>query len=140
MKSDPELSTRSWRTCLHCNCKNFTVKSILFSVDFKEETVEVMSDAFVCDDCGEPLMDSTQMDALRRLTADKYKSTHGLLQSHEIIAIRERLRMPFVEFAELLRITPKELRRYETYFVQPKEIDEAIKKVIYLTEKITIIN
>lgn len=64
---------------------------------------------------------------------------HDLLQSHEIIAIRERLPIPFVEFAKLLGITPKELRRYETYFVQTKEIDETIRKVIYLTEKITII-
>ena len=127
-------------TCLHCNCKKFTTKSILFPVEFNEDTVEVFSDAFVCDDCAEPLMDYMQMDALRRLTADKYRETHGLLQSHEIIAIRERLRMPFVEFAKLLRITPKELRRYETYFVQPKEIDEEIKTVIYLTENITIIN
>lgn len=134
MKSDPELSTRSWRTCLHCNCENFTVKSILFPVDFKEETVEVMSDAFVCDDCGEPLMDSTQMDALRRISADKYRETHGLLQSHEIIAIRERLEMSRELLARFLGILPNELKRYETYFVQSKEIDEGLRKIIYLTE------
>lgn len=115
--------------CLHCDCDRFTVKSILFPVEFKEETVEVFSDAFVCDDCGEPLIDCKQMDALRRITADKYRETHGLLQSHEIIAIRERLEMSRELLARFLGILPNELKRYETYFVQPKEIDEALRKL-----------
>lgn len=115
--------------CLHCDSENFTIKSILFSVDFKGETVEVFSEAFVCHDCGEPLIDSEQMDGLRRVSADKYKSNHGFLQSHEIIAIRERLEMSQKILASLLGILPNELKRYETYFVQQKEIDEALRKL-----------
>lgn len=115
--------------CLHCDSEKFTVKSILFPVEFKEETVEVFSDAFVCDDCGEPLMDCTQMDAIRRVSADKYRSTHGLLQSHEIIAIRERLEMSREILARFLGILPNELKRYETYSVQPKEIDEDLREL-----------
>lgn len=120
---------RGIRKNLHCDGDQFIEKKVLFHPEINDETVEVSSYAHVCMGCGEPLMDCTQMDALRRITADKYKSTHGLLQSHEIRAIRERLRIPFVEFAELLRITPRELRRYETYFVQPKEIDEALREL-----------
>lgn len=120
---------RSWMKCLHCDSEKFTVKSILFPVDFKGETVEVFSEAFVCDDCGEPLMDSEQMDALRIVSSDKYRSTHGLLQSHEIIAIRERLEMSRELLARFLGILSNELKRYETYFVQPKEIDEVLRKL-----------
>lgn len=113
--------------CLHCDSENFTVKSILFPIDFKGETVEVFSEAFICDDCGEPFMDCKQMDSIRRISADKYREMHGLLQSHEIVAIRERLEMSREMLARFLGILPDELKRYETYYVQPKEIEFALR-------------
>lgn len=50
-------------TCLFCESKDFKEKEIPFPI----ENGTVMARAFVCQECGEPLMNSEQMDNLRKL-------------------------------------------------------------------------
>ncbi len=65
--------------CLNCDSRRFDRKTTLFPVELEGKTVEVFSEAFVCSKCGESLMDSTQMNALRKAAADEYRKKHGPL-------------------------------------------------------------
>lgn len=50
--------------CLFCEKKDFTEKKI----PFPTEKGIIMSEAFVCNQCGEPLMNSEQMDNFIKLS------------------------------------------------------------------------
>lgn len=118
-------------TCLHCDGTTFIEKLVAFHPEIKDETVEVLSYAHVCLDCGESLMDCKQLDMLRNKTADAYRKRHGLLTSKEIRDIRKSKTISGLrkELAAVLGVTEKDVRLWETFFVQCKEIDEALRKL-----------
>ena len=113
--------------CLKCNCTKFSTNRVRFCPEIKGEIVEVISPSFVCKKCGETLMNTEQMDLLRRAAADKYRSDRGLLTSGQIVALRKRLKMSQVEFANYLKVGQASIKRWETYFVQDEGQNEHIK-------------
>ena len=62
--------------CVSCTCEKFTEKKVRISSEIKDEIVEVIAYAFVCSACNDTLMDSDQMDFLRKSTVDQYEKTH----------------------------------------------------------------
>lgn len=114
--------------CLHCNGKEFGEFIMDFPVEIMNETIIVETEASVCIQCNEPLMDCEQMDALRLRSVDKYKRIHELLQSHEIQKIAENVD----NLHEILGISMQELKKYKTYYIQPKEIDDALRKILWV--------
>ncbi len=113
--------------CLKCNNTEFSTKKIRFTPELKGETLEVLLPAYVCKECGETLMDSKQMNALRKAAADEYKSNYGLLTSQEIVALRENLGMSQAEFARYLKVGEASIKRWETYYIQDEGQDEHIR-------------
>ena len=113
--------------CLKCNCTEFRTKKIRFSPVLKGEIVEVLLPAYVCNECEEPLMDSKQMNALRKAAADKYRSNHDLLTSQEIVAFRKNFKMSQTEFARHLKVGEASIKRWETYYIQDESQDEHIR-------------
>lgn len=117
--------------CLHCDGTDFVEKLVFFEPEICDETVEVCSYAHVCLDCGEPLMDADQMNRLRRNTADAYRIRHKLLTSREIIFIRKNKTLSGTrkELAAVLDVSEGDIRKWETFYVQPKEIDERLREL-----------
>jgi putative zinc finger/helix-turn-helix YgiT family protein len=113
--------------CLYCDNGQFDKKRIRFPVELKGETLEVLSEAFVCSKCGESQMDSEQMNQLRKISADEYRKKHGLLTSAEISQYRKRLGMSQIQFAEYLNIGEASIKRWETFFIQDKSQDDHIR-------------
>lgn len=113
--------------CLHCENSEFNEKQLSFPVEIKGETIEVISEAFVCNQCGEPLMNSEQMDNLRKVSADAYRKQHGLLTSSEIINFRKQLKMSQIEFAKYLNVGEASIKRWETYYIQDPSQDDHIR-------------
>ncbi len=64
-------------TCLNCDSKNLEIKTIHCPLEIKGKTVEVNAPAFVCTTCQTPLMDTDQMNVLRKASADKYREAHN---------------------------------------------------------------
>ncbi len=58
--------------CIKCGHEKFTEKEVQIKSTIKDEIVEVIAPAFVCCECDETLMNSDQMDFLRKSTMDKY--------------------------------------------------------------------
>lgn len=83
MNKNQSVTNCNHLTCLHCEGKEFGEFIMDFPVEINGETITVESEASVCLQCNEPLMDSEQMDKLRIRSADEYKRIHGLLESHE---------------------------------------------------------
>ncbi len=113
--------------CLHCNSKDFETKKIRFKPKLKGETLDVLSPAYVCTNCGESLMDSKQADGLRNAAADKYRKNHNLQTSKEIIAIRKKFAMSQLEFAKYLKVGEASIKRWETYYIQDASQNEHIR-------------
>ena len=113
--------------CLYCENTNFKEKSVRFNPKVREEEVKVVVPAFVCTKCKKPLMDSNQMDQLRKVSSDKYREKHGLLTSEQIVAHRKRLSMSQRQFADYLRIGIASIKRWETNAIQDASQDEIIR-------------
>jgi YgiT-type zinc finger domain-containing protein len=64
--------------CLNCDSEKFETKNTRFAPEIKGEEVEVIVPAFVCTKCETPLMDTGQMNVLRRCATDKYRKQHNL--------------------------------------------------------------
>jgi putative zinc finger/helix-turn-helix YgiT family protein len=113
--------------CLNCAGKKFTKTRQRFSPEVKGEEVEVVVPTFVCAACKEPLMDTEQMNHLRRAAADQYRRKHQLLTSEEIIRFRTGLGMSQTAFAHYLKVGEASIKRWETYYVQEVVQDEHIR-------------
>lgn len=113
--------------CLHCDSEKFEKKNMRFNPEIKGEEVDVVAPSFVCAQCQTPLMDSAQMNALRRSAADQYRKTHKLLTSQEIIKYRGLLGMSQAAFANYLKVGEASIKRWETYYVQDVVQDDHIR-------------
>lgn len=113
--------------CLQCNSEKFEERKVRFTPEIKGEEVEVVVPAFVCEECGSPLMDAEQMNKLRKVGADSYRRAHHLLTSEEIIRFRMLLGMSQTAFANYLKVGEASIKRWETCFVQDLVQDEHIR-------------
>jgi len=113
--------------CLNCDSEQFESKKIRFNPEIKGEEVEVIVPAFVCTQCQTPFMDGEQMNVLRKNAADKYRTTHNLLTSQQIIKYRAALGMSQAAFANYLKVGEASVKRWETYFVQDVVQDDHIR-------------
>ena len=113
--------------CLQCGGERFGKKKMRFTPEIKGEHVAVSVLTHVCTECSAPLMDSDQMNHLRRAAADQYRRMHQLLTSEEIIKFRQALGMSQIAFANYLKVGEASVKRWETYFVQDEVQDENIR-------------
>jgi putative zinc finger/helix-turn-helix YgiT family protein len=113
--------------CLSCDCEKFETRNNRFTPEVKGEEVEVVAPSFVCTECQTPLMDTIQMNTLRKCAADKYRKLNNLLTSEEIIKFRTMLGMSQSAFANYLKVGEASIKRWETYYVQDAVQDDHIR-------------
>ncbi len=113
--------------CLQCGEERFEKKKMRFTPEIKGEYVAVLVMTHVCTGCNTPLMDSHQMNHLRRAAADQYRRMHQLLTSEEIVKFRQALGMSQTAFANYLKVGEASVKRWETYYVQDVVQDENIR-------------
>jgi putative zinc finger/helix-turn-helix YgiT family protein len=113
--------------CLNCDSEKFEEKNLRLTPEIKGVEVEVVVPTFICAQCKTPLMDTDQMNVLRRAAADKYREMNHLLTSQEIIHFRTTLGMSQVAFANYLKVGEASIKRWETYFVQDVAQDEHMR-------------
>lgn len=113
--------------CLNCEGKDFEEKNFRFTPEVKGVEVEVVTSTFICKKCRTPLMDTEQMNNLRRGAADKYREMNNLLTSQEILHFRSTLGMSQVAFANYLKVGEASVKRWESYFVQDVAQDEHMR-------------
>ncbi len=65
--------------CLECESTDFEKREMRFSPEIKGEKIDVIVPSFVCEKCGSTLMDTQQMNGLRRESADQYRRSKKLL-------------------------------------------------------------
>lgn len=113
--------------CLKCSNEKFEIERARFTPEIKNQLMEVEVPCFVCKECGATLMDSSQMNALRRAAADRYRELNQLLTSVQIVKYREGLGMSQAAFARYLNVGEASIKRWETYFIQDNSQDDHIK-------------
>ena len=113
--------------CLSCDESKFKTKKVRTEQEFKGETLSVVSEAEVCENCGFEHLTDEQANLLRKKTADEYKRAHGLLTSDEVKSFRDKFGMSQKQFAAYLGVGEAGVKRWETYFVQDKSTDKMIR-------------
>lgn len=113
--------------CLKCNNNQFIEEKVRFTPSVKDEEIEVIVPSMTCTKCHSPLMNTEQMNFLRKTASDKYKELHGLLTSFQIINYREKLEMSQTAFARYLNVGEASIKRWETYYIQDPSQDELIR-------------
>jgi len=113
--------------CLKCGDLIFEIKNLRFNPQIKKQNVEVVVPCNVCQSCNATLMDSEQMNTLRRVAADRYREMNGLLTSKQIVAYREKLGLSQISFARFLNVGEASIKRWETYYIQDNSQDDHIR-------------
>lgn len=113
--------------CLKCSNDEFEIKRSRFDPEIKNQVVEVEVPCFACKKCGATLMDSAQMNILRRAAADRYRELNNLLTAEQIVKYREAMGMSQAAFARYLNVGEASIKRWETYFIQDNSQDDHIK-------------
>jgi putative zinc finger/helix-turn-helix YgiT family protein len=115
--------------CIKCDNETFAEKpNAIIEQEFRGEQIKVKMTASACTKCGWTTITLAQADELRRLTADAYRTKHGLLTSVEIKALRQLLGDKSQrEFAAFLGVGEASVKRWETWLVQDKGNDQLIR-------------
>lgn len=113
--------------CLKCEESNFEVQNVRFDFEIKKQDIEVISSCNVCKNCKSSLMNTEQMNAMRKAAADKYRELNGLLTAPQIIALREKLGMSQISFAQFLNVGVASIKRWETYYIQDESQNDHIR-------------
>lgn len=90
-----------------------TVREIDETYTVKGEDITIKAKVRFCATCGEDIWDE-ELDSQNLLRAyTEYRARHGLLQPHEIRAIREKYKLSQAAFARVLGLGEKSVTRYE---------------------------
>lgn len=117
--------------CPVCGCEQ-EIKLIQKEETYpvKGEPITIIANVCVCEECGEEIMSIRYDDENLRRAYEQYRIRHGLLQPHEIKAIREKYGISQVSFARIIGVGDKTVARYENGSLQ----DEAINNLIVLSD------
>ena len=105
--------------CENCHGEREThtvTKELVFNV--KGESIPVIGDVLLCNDCGEELFDEELDSQTLDASYTTYRQRHDLLQPAQIEAIRNRYNLSAADFALSLGMGEKTVTRYENGGIQ----------------------
>lgn len=116
--------------CTECGSEmRFTSEPIKEKYKGEELTVNGTS-RWVCDKCGNDVMDASEADRLGRKLANAYATSNGLLSPDEIRELRKSLGMGQKDFERLLGVSSPTVSRWETGSVQQSKPVDNLMRVI----------
>lgn len=113
--------------CCKCSGEFFEQRIVRFTPTIKKEIVEIIVPSNICLACNSPLLSTEQVNFFRKAAVDKFRESHGLLTSKDIIALREIFGLSQRAFAEYLGVGEASIKRWETYYVQDASQDDHIR-------------
>ena len=99
--------------CSVCGGQTTRVKEVK-KAKYRDDIVEVGTELFRCDSCGEGFVTPEQMRAHARAVKNEVRKLHGLLPPEGIVAIREKLGLTQNALEEALGTGPKVVVRWES--------------------------
>src|SRR5260370_1107100 len=86
--------------CIQCGQTDLVAKTVRLDGEVRGEHYTVEIPGLECPICGYKTIEGPMMPEYRRLLADRYRATHGILTSEDIRARRKRLGMNQPKFAQ----------------------------------------
>jgi putative zinc finger/helix-turn-helix YgiT family protein len=114
--------------CIQCGQADLVPKIVQLDGQVRGEHYTVEMLGLECPRCGYQTIEGPTMPEYRRLLADRYRATYGLLTSEDIRARRKRLRMNQREFAKYVNVGEATIKRAEMGKIQDRHTDEAIRR------------
>jgi putative zinc finger/helix-turn-helix YgiT family protein len=99
--------------CSVCGGSTTRVKEVK-RAKYRDDVVEVETELFRCDSCGEGFVTPEQMRFHARAVKNEVRRIHGLLPPEKIVAIREKLGLTQTEMEDALGTGPKVVVRWES--------------------------
>jgi|ERR1035438_7791922 putative zinc finger/helix-turn-helix YgiT family protein len=99
--------------CSLCGGQTTKVKEVK-KAKYRDEIVEVATELFRCDSCGEGFVTPEQMRAHARAVKNEVRKIHGLLPPEGIVAIRGKLGLTQTALEDVLGTGPKVVVRWES--------------------------
>ena len=99
--------------CSACGGSTTKAKEVK-KAKYRDEIVEVATELFRCDVCGEGFVTPDQMRVHSRAVKNEVRKIHGLLPPEEIVSIREKLGLTQNGLEDVLGTGPKVVVRWES--------------------------
>lgn len=99
--------------CSVCGGQTTKVQEVK-KAKYRDEIVEVATELFRCDSCGEGFVTPDQMRAHSRAVKNEVRKIHGLLPPEGIVAVRDKLRVTQAALEDALGTGPKVVVRWES--------------------------
>lgn len=100
-------------TCSVCGGSTTKVREVK-KAKYRDEIVEVATELFRCDSCGEGFATPEQMRVHTRAVKNEVRKKHGLLPPEEIASIRGKLGLTQNGLEDVLGTGPKVVVRWES--------------------------
>ncbi len=114
--------------CIQCGQTDLVAKTVRLDGEVRGEHYTVEIPGLECPICGYKTIEGPMMPEYRRLLADRYRATHGILTSEDIRARRKRLGMNQPKFAQYVGVGAATVKRAEMGKIQDRHTDEAIRR------------
>lgn len=116
--------------CTECGSEMRFTEEPMREMYKKEEFTIKGIKRWVCDGCGNDVIEASEADRLGRALADAYARSKGLLSPSEIRKLRETLGMGQKDFERLLGVSSPTVSRWETGAVQQsKPVDNLMRLI-----------
>lgn len=117
--------------CAECGSERIRLSNEPITEEFRGDTFTVAGiEHYVCEDCGEVTMSTTEATRLGEALASRYRKAHELLAPAQIRALRESLALTQKEFEKVLGVSSLTVCRWERgTIVQTKVADNLMRAI-----------
>jgi putative zinc finger/helix-turn-helix YgiT family protein len=117
------------KTLICPGCHNKLVfQKVKKETRFRGVLVQYEADTYICPVCGLEAGTIETASAVQKAIADAYRKHKGLMTGIEIKTLREFKGWPYQYLAGLLNIQPIMITRWESGLIQPRRMDQQLKK------------
>lgn len=117
------------KTLICPGCHNKLVfQKIKKETRFRGVLLQYEAERYICSVCGLEAGTIETASAIQKAIADTYRKHKGLMTGNEIKTMRESKGWSYQYLAGLLKIQPVMVIRWESGLIQPRHIDQQLKK------------
>ncbi len=115
-----------------CPCGNgsMNLEAIEEKTIYKGVSLEITSKRYICPKCGIEAGTIEQAAAIQACVADSYREKTGLLSGSEIKKMRIAAGLKKEQLADLLGVSEREIKGWETCITQSRQEDKSLRMVL----------
>ena len=98
-------------------------------IEFRGKTLEVITEHYVCPQCGIKADDIPLASRNQKALSDSYRKSAGMLTGDEIVEERKKRNWSQAALASAINVGIASIKRWETGQIQTKAMDDSLRRV-----------